>query len=81
VGVSHGPPNALDAPNPTSSIKTISTFGAPAGGRTGRMGANFAFGSFASYKTEPAYGEFGIGRISRCIVSASDGSAIANLPD
>jgi hypothetical protein len=33
VGVLHGPPNADDAPKPTSSINTISTFGAPSGGR------------------------------------------------
>ena len=32
-GVEHGPPNALDAPKPTSSRSTINTFGAPAGGR------------------------------------------------
>jgi hypothetical protein len=38
VGVSHGPPNALDAPKPTSSSRTISTFGAPAGGRSGSIG-------------------------------------------
>ena len=37
-GVRHGPPNALDAPNPTSSISTIRTFGAPAGGRSGSIG-------------------------------------------
>ncbi len=47
-GVLHGPPNALDAPKPQSSIITISTFGAPAGGRTGVMGANEVSGSFAS---------------------------------
>ncbi len=37
-GVWHGPPNALDAPKPTSSIRTTSTFGAPAGGRSGPIG-------------------------------------------
>ena len=37
-GVAHGPPNALDAPKPTSSSRTISTFGAPgsANSPTGR---------------------------------------------
>src|SRR3954454_13718417 len=35
VGVAHGPPNALAAPNPTSSSKTMRTFGAPAGGGRG----------------------------------------------
>ena len=34
TGVLHGPPNAEDAPKPTSSISTISTFGAPSGGRS-----------------------------------------------
>ena len=38
VGVAHGPPKALDAPKPTSSISTTSTFGAPAGGRSGSIG-------------------------------------------
>ena len=38
VGVRHGPPNALDAPKPTSSSRTISTFGAPSGGSNGSIG-------------------------------------------
>ena len=37
-GVRHGPPNALDAPKPTSSISTTRTLGAPAGGPNGLMG-------------------------------------------
>jgi hypothetical protein len=48
VGVEHGPPNALEAPNPTSSSSTTSTFGAPAGGRRGSIGGNEVSGSFAS---------------------------------
>ncbi len=48
VGVWHGPPKALDAPNPTSSSRTISTFGAPSGGRSGWMGGNAVSGSLAS---------------------------------
>ena len=48
VGVWHGPPNALDAPNPTSSSSTTSTFGAPAGGRSGSIAGNDVSGSFAS---------------------------------
>jgi hypothetical protein len=48
LGVEHGPPNALDAPNPTSSSSTISTFGAPDGGRRGTIGGNDESGSFAS---------------------------------
>ena len=47
-GVAHGPPNALDAPKPTSSIRTTRTFGAPSGGRSGSIGGNDVSGSFAS---------------------------------
>ena len=38
LGVSHGPPNALLAPKPTSSIRMTSTLGAVAGGRTSLIG-------------------------------------------
>ena len=38
VGVRHGPPKALDAPNPTSSSRTTSTLGAPSGGSSGSIG-------------------------------------------
>src|SRR6476660_8923842 len=48
VGVWHGPPNADDEPKPASSINTITTFGAPAGGRSMRIGGYFVSGSFAS---------------------------------
>ncbi len=48
AGVGIGPPNALDAPNPQSSISTISTLGAPAGGRSGSIGGKAVSGSFAS---------------------------------
>ena len=48
VGVRHGPPNVLDAPKPTSSSSTISTFGAPSGGSSGSIGGNAVSGSFAS---------------------------------
>ena len=41
-----GPPNALDAPKPQSSIITISTFGAPSGGRTGLIAGNDGLGVF-----------------------------------
>ena len=44
----HGPPNALDAPKPTSSSSTISTFGAPSGGSSGSIGGNAVSGSLAS---------------------------------
>ena len=65
VGVWTGPPNALEAPKPTSSSSTTRTFGAPFGGRSGAIGGNVASGSFASYRIGPAYGRSGIGRISR----------------
>ena len=48
VGVLHGPPNALEAPNPTSSSSTTSTFGAPFGGGNGSMGGYAVSGSLAS---------------------------------
>src|SRR5512147_565570 len=47
-GVWHGPPNALDDPNPASSIRTIRTLGALEGGRSWGIGGNFVSGSFAS---------------------------------
>src|SRR6187551_2344871 len=65
VGVAHGPPNALDPAKPTSSSRTTSTFGAPAGGRSGSIGGNVASGSLASRGSSPSYGLSGIGRTSR----------------
>ena len=65
VGVRHGPPNVLDAPNPTSSNSTINTFGAPAGGNSGSIGANAVSGSLASYVVNPGAGRSGIGNIVR----------------
>ena len=65
VGVAHGPPNALDAAKPTSSSRMTSTFGAPAGGRSGSIGGNDASGSFASNGSVPSNGLSGIGRTSR----------------
>ena len=52
LGVGMGPPNALEAPNPQSSISTINTLGAPFGGYKGLIGGNFVSGSFASYVVE-----------------------------
>jgi hypothetical protein len=48
VGVRHGPPNALDAPKPTSSSRITSTLGAPLGGRNRTIGGNLVSGSLAS---------------------------------
>ena len=65
VGVRHGPPKVLDAPKPTSSSRTTSTFGAPAGGSSGSIGGNAVSGSFASYVVSPRDGRSGIGSIAR----------------
>ena len=65
VGVRHGPPNVLAAPNPTSSSSTISTFGAPSGGSNGSIGGNEVSGSLASYVVNPGAGRSGIGNIPR----------------
>src|SRR5205085_2013212 len=65
VGVAHGPPNALEAPKPTSSSRTTRTFGAPSGGRSGSIGGKVASGSLASRGSSPSYGLSGIGRTSR----------------
>src|SRR5215813_820867 len=62
VGVWHGPPNALDAPKPTSSMRTTRTFGAPFGGSSGTIGGYVVSGSFASYVVRPAGVMSGIGR-------------------
>src|SRR5215212_8671981 len=48
VGVEHGPPKTLEAPKPTSSSRTTSTFGAPSGGLTGSIGGKWVSGYFAS---------------------------------
>jgi hypothetical protein len=71
VGVAHGPPNALEAANPTSSSRTTSTLGAPAGGSSGSIGGNLASGSLASRGSSPSYGRSGIGRTSREIRSVN----------
>jgi hypothetical protein len=55
----------LAAPNPTSSNKTINTFGAPPGGNNGSIGGNPVSGSLASYVVNPGAGRSGIGNIVR----------------
>src|SRR4051794_22406348 len=69
VGVLHGPPNALDDPKPASSSMITRTFGAPAGGRSGLIGANDVAGSLASYVTAPECSRSGIGRDVRATSS------------
>src|SRR6185436_8212630 len=70
-GVLIGPPKALEAPNPTSSRRTIRTFGAFSGARTGAIGANLLSGSLASYVIRPACGWSGTGSTSRFAESAT----------
>ncbi len=65
VGVWHGPPKALDAPNPQSSSRITSTFGAPLGGRSGVIGGNEVSGSLASYGVSMGRGTSGIGKLVR----------------
>jgi hypothetical protein len=65
LGVWHGPPNADDDPKPASSISTTSTFGAPAGGRSGLMGGYLVSGSFASNVVRPIGVTSGIGSTLR----------------
>ena len=65
VGVLTGPPKVLEAPKPTSSIRTTSTFGAPDGGSNGSIGGNAVSGSFASYVVRPGAGRSGIGSMAR----------------
>ena len=48
LGTEELPPKALDDPKPASSIKMTRTLGAPAGGRSWRMGGYFVSGSLAS---------------------------------
>src|SRR6187551_918531 len=79
VGVAHGPPNALEAAKPTSSSRTTSTFGAPAGGRSGSVGGNVALGSLASRGSSPSYGRSGIGRASRGILSVTLDTSLSRL--
>ena len=74
VGVWHGPPNALEAPNPTSSSRTIRTFGAPSGGSSGSIGGNAVSGSFASKVVSPCAGRSGIGNIVRACRSGESSS-------
>ena len=47
-GVLHGPPKAVDAPNPASSIIITRTVGAFSGGRSCSIGSNLVSGSLAS---------------------------------
>src|SRR5262249_25750414 len=56
---------ALDAPKPTSSIRTMRTLGAPDGGRRGTIGGYLVSGSFASYVVVEIGVTSGIGRTSR----------------
>ena len=76
VGVAHGPPNALEAPNPTSSSRMTRTFGAPFGGVNGTIGGYDVSGSFASYVVRPGATRWGIGRIARELGSSPMGQVL-----
>src|SRR3954451_18906847 len=69
VGVAQGPPNALEAAKPTSSSRMTSTFGAPAGGRSGSIAGNAASAALASTGSVPSNGLSGIGKSSRGVSS------------
>src|SRR4029077_19030553 len=66
----HGRPQALEEPKPASSIRMISTLGAPLGGRSCSMGGDLLSGSFASYAMSVVRSVFGIGRWERCLLSS-----------
>ena len=53
AGVAQGPPKALDAPKPQSSISTISTLGAPSGGRNCSIGVLTMSGVLGVVRNEP----------------------------
>src|SRR6187455_2566639 len=80
VGVAIGPPNALDDAKPASSISTTSTFGAPAGGRSGSIGGNAVAGSFASYVVTPTYCGSGIGSTPRSFAILSLLRSLSDAP-
>ena len=69
AGVAQGPPKALDAPKPASSISTISTLGAPSGGRNCSIGVLTMSGSLASYGMNRAGTVLRIGRCERGLLS------------
>src|SRR5215469_3157434 len=62
VGVEIGPPNVLDAPKPTSSVRMSKIFGAPFGGCTslGKSGTE----SLALRPMRPLNGGSGLGSVS-----------------
>jgi hypothetical protein len=67
TGVLIGPPKALEAPNPTSSIRTISTLGAPFGWRSASIGGNFVVRVLGVVRGHPTYDASGTGRMSRLL--------------
>ena len=68
-----GPPKALEAPKPMSSISTITTFGAPSGAFTSKRGGALAFRASSSLMTAGA-GSW-IGRTVRSSPSAVLGTS------
>ena len=72
TGVLISPPNALEAPKPTSSNKITRTFGAPSGGRRGSMGGYDVSGSFASNVVSPGFGMSGMGKTVRGVLEGAN---------
>src|SRR3990172_3848631 len=70
-----GPPKVADAPKPTSSIRTITTFGAPLGAWTSKRGGGFTLR--ASSSVYAGLGGSAIGRTVRSIVWAQAARAQA----
>ena len=70
VGVWQGPPKALDEPKPASSMSTISTLGAPSGGRKLLDRRKLGVRILASYVIKLVRTVFGIGRCERCFLSS-----------
>src|SRR5271166_2246730 len=77
VGVSVGPPNALVCPNPTSSSKTMTTFGALAGAFTSKRGGALALRTSRTV-TGVIFGS-GIGRTVRSSLSGAGLSAASSF--
>src|SRR5262245_31511284 len=73
VGIRTGPPNALDWPKPMSSIRTMTTLGAPFGALTSKRGGALALR--ASISVIAGYFGSGTGRTVR---SSPSGPALSS---
>src|SRR5262245_52431008 len=80
-----GPPNALDWPKPMSSIRTMSTLGAPAGAFTSKRGGSVALRASTSVMAGGAGSGIGstvrsVGNTMRCGAGACATTAVASGP-